>query len=90
MVKEAVVSARVDPELKTNVEQVFKALGLTTTQAITLFFKQVEFWKGLPFEVKIPNQVTVQALEDARARQNLMTFNSLNDLLSDLENDQID
>ncbi len=85
MVKEAVVSARVDPKLKTNVEQVFKALGLTTTQAITLFFKQVEFWNGLPFEVKIPNQDTVQALEEARARQNLVTFNSLDDLLSDLE-----
>jgi len=85
MVKEAVVSARVDPELKTNVEQVFKALGLSTTQAITLFFKQVEFWNGLPFEVKIPNQDTVQALEEARARQNLVTFNSLDDLLSDLE-----
>ena len=85
MVKEAVVSARVDPELKTNVEQVFKALGLSTTQAITLFFKQVEFWSGLPFEVKIPNQDTVQALKEARARQNLVTFNSLDDLLSDLE-----
>ncbi|HOT90454.1 MAG TPA: type II toxin-antitoxin system RelB/DinJ family antitoxin [Anaerolineae bacterium] len=85
MTKKAVVSARVDPELKTNVEQVFKALGLTTTQAITLFFKQVEYWKGLPFEVKIPNRDTVQALEDARARQNLVTFNSLDDLLSDLE-----
>lgn len=85
MAKEAVVSARVDPELKMNVEQVFRALGLTTTQAITLFFKQVEFWRGLPFEVKIPNQDTVQALEDARARQNLVTFNSLDDLLSDLE-----
>lgn len=85
MVKEAVISARVDPELKTNVEQVFRALGLTTTQAITLFFKQVEFWNGLPFEVKIPNQDTVQALEEARARQSLVTFNSLDDLLSDLE-----
>jgi DNA-damage-inducible protein J len=85
MVKEAVVSARVDPELKTNVEQVFKALGLTTTQAITLFFKQVEFWNGLPFEVKIPNQDTVQALADARARQNLVTFDNLDDSLSDLE-----
>lgn len=85
MVKEAVVSARVDPELKTNVEQVFKALGLTTTQAITLFFKQVEYWNGLPFEVKIPNQDTVKALAEARARQNLVTFNNLDDLLSDLE-----
>ncbi len=85
MVKEAVVSARVDPELKTNVEQVFKALGLSTTQAITLFFKQVEFWNGLPFEVKIPNQDTVQALEEARARQNLVTFNSPHNVSDDLE-----
>lgn len=82
--KSAVVSARVDPELKGNAEQVFKTLGLTTTQAITLFFKQVELRQGLPFEVRIPNEITMQALEQAQARQNLEEFNSLDDLFEDL------
>lgn len=82
--KSSVVSARIDPELKTNAEQVFKTLGLTTTQAITLFFKQVELNQGLPFEVRIPNEVTMQALEDARVREDVESYNTLNNLFEDL------
>jgi DNA-damage-inducible protein J len=85
MAKTAVISARVDPELKRNVEQVFQELGLTTSQAITLFFKQVDLQRGLPFSIKIPNAVTQQALEDAQARRNLESFDSLEDLFEDLE-----
>jgi DNA-damage-inducible protein J len=37
MAKTAVISARIDSELKRNAEQIFRELGLTTSQAITLF-----------------------------------------------------
>ena len=40
--KSANISARIDPDIKNNAEQVFKELGLTTSQAITLFYKQVD------------------------------------------------
>jgi len=85
MNKAAVISARIDPALKHSAEQIFKELGLTTTQAITIFYKQVELQRGLPFSVKIPNETTRQALEDARTRQNLESFNTIDDLLKDLE-----
>ena len=84
MAKAAAISARMDPELKRNAERIFKKLGLTTTQAITIFYKQVELQRGLPFGVRIPNETTTQALEEARTRQNLATFNTLDDLLEDL------
>jgi DNA-damage-inducible protein J len=84
MAKTAVISARIDPELKRQAEQVFHELGLTTTQAITMFYKQVELQHGLPFAVKIPNQVTNKALREAQARQNLEQFNTVEDLFEDL------
>ena len=84
MPKTAVISARIDPELKRGAEKVFQQLGLTTTQAITLFYKQVEMERGLPFAVRVPNDVTVEALEQARARQGLESFNTLDDLFADL------
>ena len=84
MHKSAVISARIDPELKQSAEKIFEELGLTTAQAITLFLKQVELQQGLPFAVKIPNQLTAEALEQARTRQNLKTFNTIDDLLDDL------
>ena len=84
MTKTSTISARIDPELKNNVDQVFKDLGLTTAQAITLFYKQVELQQGLPFSVKIPTETTRKALEDARLRRNLETLNSADDLFNDL------
>ena len=84
MPKTAVISARIDPELKRDAEEVFKELGLTATQAITLFYKQVELERGLPFAVRVPNDVTMEALEQARTRQELETFNTLDDLFDDL------
>jgi DNA-damage-inducible protein J len=84
MAKTAVISARIDPELKQGAEKVFQELGLTATQAITLFYKQVELERGLPFAVRVPNEVTVEALAQARTRQGLKSFNTLDDLFEDL------
>ncbi len=84
MPKTAVISARIDPNLKHGAEEVFRELGLTATQAITLFYKQVELERGLPFAVRVPNEETLEALEQARTRQELETFNTLDDLFKDL------
>ncbi len=84
MAKSAIVSTKIDPDLKDNAETIFKQLGLTVAQAITLFYKQVELQKGLPFIIKIPNEETKQALNDAKSRQNLVEFEDSNQLFNDL------
>ncbi|MCB0184303.1 MAG: type II toxin-antitoxin system RelB/DinJ family antitoxin, partial [Caldilineaceae bacterium] len=35
---------------------VFQALGLTSSQAITLFYRQVQLQQGLPFAVRLPQK----------------------------------
>ena len=84
MAKTSVISARIDPELKNSAEQVFQELGITATQAITMFYKQVELQRGLPFTVKIPNEVTLHALREARSPYGLEDFNTVEDLFEDL------
>lgn len=68
--KTAIINARVKPELKTEVEQILEQLGITTTQAITMFFEQIKLNRGIPFELKLPNEETLAAMEDARATKN--------------------
>jgi len=63
-IKSAMVRARIEPELKITAEKYFEILGLSTTQAITLFFKQVELRRGLPFEISIPNAETLAAMKE--------------------------
>ena len=63
-IKSAMVRARIEPGLKTKAEKYFDLLGLSTTQAITLFYKQVELHRGLPFEINIPNAETIIAMKE--------------------------
>jgi DNA-damage-inducible protein J len=84
MSKTAVITARIEPELKDSVEQVFTQLGLSTTQAITLFLRQVELQQGLPFNLKVPNATTQAALREAQERRNLTTYVDADDLFADL------
>jgi len=84
MSKSAVVTARIDPELKTRAEYVFAQLGLTTSQAITLFLRQVDLQQGLPLTLKIPNAATQAALKEARLKENLTSYETPDELFEDL------
>ena len=77
MSKTQTVRARVEPELKRSAEAVLKKLGLTSSEAITLFYAQVKLTKGLPFPVRIPNKQTRRALKEARSRKNVEAFESV-------------
>lgn len=69
MHKEATVNARIEPKLKADAEHILHAVGLSSAEAVRLFYKQICLHKGLPFEVSIPNAVTQQAMKEARARK---------------------
>jgi DNA-damage-inducible protein J len=84
MAKTATITARIDAELKTDVQHVFAELGLTSAQAITLFFRLVKLNRGLPFDVKIPTRETLKAFEEVEHGRALAAFDSAEDLYKDL------
>ncbi len=67
MAKSAMINARVEPKLKQKVEGILRKIGLNTTQAVTLFFRHVKNYKGLPFDIRIPNAATRKAIAEARS-----------------------
>jgi DNA-damage-inducible protein J len=77
MAKSEMIRARVEPTLKHEAEAVLDKLGMTPTEAITLFYKQVTLYRGLPFPVRIPNAATRKALHEARTRKNIETFDTV-------------
>ena len=84
MNKTSTVRARIEPDLKDKAEQVFHKLGLTSTQAITLFYKQVELRNGLPFDVVIPNETTLRTFDETDAGKNLIVCEDANDMFEKL------
>ena len=78
--KTQMVHAQVDPKLKKSAEQIFTAIGISTTEAIRLFLKQVELHKGLPFSILIPNEQTVAAMRETNDPATLKRYRSFREL----------
>ncbi len=85
MTKTTTVRARIEPELKRNAEGVLSLLGLSPTDAITLFYRQVILQNGLPFEIKVPSAETLEAIRQAREKENPVRYENLDDLMLDLD-----
>lgn len=59
--------------------EIFKQYGLWLSEAFNIFLTQSVLEGGIPFEIKIPNSKTRQAILDAKAGKN-MTNIDLNEL----------
>jgi len=81
MAKTETVQARMEPEIKRDAEEVFSSLGLSATEAITLFYRQVALCQGLPFSMKIPNAETREAIRQAQTGEGLIHYRSVDDLM---------
>ena len=61
------ISIRIDKAVKARAEKVFHQLGLSSTDAVRMFYHRVAAYRGLPFEVRVPNKVTEAALRELKA-----------------------
>lgn len=50
--KTTTLNIRIEPDVKEQAEAVFKQLGISSSIAVNMFFKQVIMQRGLPFELK--------------------------------------
>ena len=73
MPKTETIRARVDAQLKADAEAVLSELGLSSSDAIRLFYRQVTLRRGLPFDVG-PNAETRRAIRDVERGRGLKTY----------------
>ncbi len=71
MALDATVRARIDAGLKEDVEKILSEIGISTSQAIAMFMKGIKRERGIPMELKIPNDETLQAMKDAELGINM-------------------
>lgn len=74
------IRARIEPKLKHDVDKILRKLGLSVSQAISLFYTQVKIKKGLPFDVKIPNKTTRKTFENTDKGIGIKTFKNKEEL----------
>jgi DNA-damage-inducible protein J len=74
------IQVRVDPDLKAAAEAIFSRLGLSSGEAIRMFYSQVELQGGLPFPVRFPNKKTIEAMEETEEPSGLKRYGSFADI----------
>jgi len=85
MNKTAIVHARVEPRTKKKAERVLRKLGMSPTEAIRLFYRQICLRGGIPFSVLIPNDLTKEILDKSANGKDVESFNSLDEMFENWE-----
>ena len=60
-----------DTAMKKEAQKIFKQYGMGLSDAFNIFLSQSVMEKGIPFQIKIPNEDTAQVIQDAREGKNM-------------------
>jgi DNA-damage-inducible protein J len=82
--KDVVVRARINSKLKHDVEGVLDGLGLSMSEAITLYLAQIKLRGGIPFPIEIPNEETTKAIHEARLGKGVVVCKDADDMFRKL------
>jgi len=64
MSKETTVTARINPALKRSVGEILSKLGISHSEVINMLYSLISLRKGLPFDVKLPEDETSYILQN--------------------------
>jgi DNA-damage-inducible protein J len=84
MSKTAIIRARIEPGLKSEVENILTQLGLTASETVHMLYRQIKLQRGLPFDVRIPNALTVRTLNAGKTGKCVKRFGNKKALYADL------
>ncbi|GAB6910185.1 conserved hypothetical protein [Desulfosarcina cetonica] len=85
MAKTAIIQTRVDPTVKHNAQIILKKLNISMSEAISMYLSQITLHNGIPFEIKLPNDVTAKTLKESEKGNDLHTVDSVDALFQELD-----
>ncbi len=86
MSKTEQIRIRIEPEIKQEAGQILAALGLSLSDAVSLYMRQIITQRGLPFDVRLPNAETRAAMDALDRGEGIETsFEDLNAFVDSLK-----
>jgi DNA-damage-inducible protein J len=82
--KNEMIRARTTRKLKLGAERIFNRLGLSSTEAINLFYAQVCLRGGIPFSLEIPNELTLKTMQKTEEGKDLVYSEDVDQMFSKL------
>jgi len=86
MPRTATIQARIDPKIKVQAQKILGELQISMSDAISMYLAQVALQKRIPFDLKIPNELTTKTIGKSEQKKNLHKVNSVKNLFEKLEN----
>ena len=93
MAKTSSMHIRIEPEVKKEVEKILSNLGMTSTEAINIYLRQIILNSGIPFEIKQPqfSNEMLEAIEEAEEMEKHpdkhKSFETVEEFMEDLHNE---
>jgi DNA-damage-inducible protein J len=84
MAATAYVRARIDEKLKEEATAVLADMGLTVSDVVRIVLTRVAKEKALPFEMRVPNKLTVETLAKSECGEDIHHAKNANDLFEQL------
>ena len=81
------VRCRIDTKTKHDASEVIEAMGLSVSDAIRIFLKRVATEGTIPFDLRMPNAMTIAAMaeiENPKTRATLKRYKSMTQMNKDL------
>lgn len=88
MAKTDTLHIRIEPSVKEKAEETLSELGLSISDAINVFLRQVIINDGIPFEIRKANynRITLKAMDDAKKQKNVSeTFDNVDEMFDELD-----
>ena len=94
MSKTTSMNIRIEPNLKKQVEEILKDLGMNISDAVTIYFKQIVLTDSIPLQIKRPkfNKETLEAIKEAdeimKHPENYKSYNNVYEMIEEIDNEQ--
>lgn len=91
--KSSSIHLRIEPKVKEQVETILETLGMTTTEAINIYLKQIIINSGIPFEIKTKkfSDEMLEAIQEAKEMEKhpekYKKYHSVDELMEDLDSE---
>lgn len=85
MARTTTIQARIDPVVKEKAQSILNALNITMSEAISLYLTQITLRRGIPFDIKIPNELTLETIRKSESGKELHEVDSVDELFKELE-----
>lgn len=81
----AVINTRVDENTKRQAQDILEKLEMSLSEAISVYLKQIIYQKGIPFDIKIPNDATIETFRKTDAGKDLHKVSDIEQLAKELK-----